>query len=67
MISYNSKLKGDGFRLGLKVMKFQLLVEIMNPYTLTGIAGIVSVSFAGCSGKSEAPGKKPKIVFILTD
>jgi arylsulfatase A-like enzyme len=34
---------------------------------LTGIAGIATISLAGCSGKSTNSEKKPNIVFILAD
>ena len=39
----------------------------MNSYVIAGLAGIVSVSIAGCSGKSAGNNKRPNIIFILAD
>jgi arylsulfatase len=39
----------------------------MRNYLITGLAGIVTVSLAGCSGKSQTSNKKPNIIFILGD
>ena len=39
----------------------------MKHYLITGLAGIVTLSFAGCSGKSQTSNKKPNIIFILGD
>ena len=39
----------------------------MKSYVITGLAGIVSVSIAGCSGKSAGNNKRPNIIFILAD
>ena len=39
----------------------------MKQYFLTSLAGIVTISFAGCSAKSEIKNKKPNIIFILAD
>jgi arylsulfatase len=39
----------------------------LKPYIFTGLAGIVTASFAGCSTQSASLHKKPNIVFILAD
>lgn len=39
----------------------------MKHYLITGITGIVTLSLAGCSGKSQTSNKKPNIIFILGD
>lgn len=39
----------------------------MKQYIITGLAGIVTASFAGCSNKSATLNKKPNVVFILAD
>ena len=39
----------------------------MKSLVITGLAGLVSVSFTGCSGKGENQVKKPNIIFILGD
>lgn len=39
----------------------------MKNYLITGLAGIVTLSSAGCSGKSQTNNKKPNIIFILAD
>ena len=39
----------------------------MKSLLITGLAGLVSVSFTGCSGKGENQVKKPNIIFILGD
>lgn len=39
----------------------------MKQYIITGLVGIVTASFAGCSNKSATLNKKPNVVFILAD
>jgi arylsulfatase len=39
----------------------------MKNYVITGIAGIVTVSVAGCSGRHSSSDEKPNIIFILAD
>ena len=34
---------------------------------ITGIAGTVTVTFAGCAGSGTADEKKPNIIFIIAD
>jgi arylsulfatase len=34
---------------------------------ITGIAGTVTVTFAGCAGGSSVDEKKPNIIFIIAD
>ena len=41
--------------------------SFMNPYFISGLAGITVISLAGCSGKSAGVNKKTNIVFILAD
>lgn len=39
----------------------------MRTILLTGLAGAVSLSFTGCTGKTSGQVKKPNIIFILAD
>jgi arylsulfatase A-like enzyme len=39
----------------------------LKPYFINGFAGIVTLSFGGCSAQKSALHKKPNIVFILAD
>jgi arylsulfatase A-like enzyme len=40
---------------------------MMKYYVVPGIAGVITVSLAGCSGNSSGTDKKPNIVFIIGD